>query len=219
MWCICFGRKRLTRLDMTIKDNMEIQELLNYTQAKFEDLKQLMSELSDRVNFTQTDLMLVLKDTNCHLYVILESERIIGCATLCIFHSPTGTKASIEDVVVSSAYRGQHLGKQLMEYVLEQAKAFAPIELHLTSNPMRVAANKLYQSLGFQRKETNCYQMMITDEASSTTGNDTLKQSITYLIGKERAEGNLEPITPLFVSRMLNVPLEEVEKCMKEMGA
>ena len=203
---------------MTIKDNMEIQELLNYTQAKFEDLKQLMSELSDRVNFTQTDLMLVLKDTNCHLYVILESERIIGCATLCIFHSPTETKASIEDVVVSSAYRGQHLGKQLMEYVLEQAKAFAPIELHLTSNPMRVAANKLYQSLGFQRKETNCYQMMITDEASSTTGNDTLKQSITYLIGKERAEGNLEPITPLFVSRMLNVPLDEVEKCMKEMG-
>lgn len=78
MWCICFGRKRLTRLDMTIKDNMEIQELLNYTQAQFEDLKQLMSELSDRVNFTQTDLMLVLKDTNCHLYVILESERIIG---------------------------------------------------------------------------------------------------------------------------------------------
>lgn len=137
--------------------------------------------------------MLVLKDSNCHLYVILESltpnpsssstklrtgageGRIIGCATLCVFHSPTGTKASIEDVVVSSAYRGQHLGKRLMEYVLEQAKAYAPIELHLTSNPMRVAANKLYQSLGFQRKETNCYQMMITDEASSTTGNDTLK--------------------------------------------
>lgn len=214
---------------------MEIQELQNYTQTQFEDLELLMSELSDRVNFTQTDLMLVLKDSNCHLYIILESltpdpssstklrtgageRRIIGCATLCVFHSPTGTKASIEDVVVSSAYRGQHLGKQLMEYVLEQAKAYAPIELHLTSNPMRVAANKLYQSLGFQKKETNCYQMMITDEASSTTGNDALKQSITYLIGKERAEGNLEPVTPLFVSRMLNVPLDEVEKCMKEMG-
>ena len=203
---------------MIIKDNMEIQELHNYTQAQFEDLTQLMTELSDRVNFTQSDLMLVLRDCNCHLYVILDGEHIVGCATLCIFHSPTGTKASIEDVVVSSAYRGQHLGKQLMEYVLEQAKAYAPIELHLTSNPMRVAANKLYQSLGFQKKETNCYQMMITDEASSTTGNDALKQSITYLIGKERAEGNLEPVTPLFVSRMLNVPLDEVEKCMKEMG-
>lgn len=196
---------------------MEIVELKNYTQAQFEDLKMLMSELSDRVDFTLTDLMLVLKDCNCHLYVILVGERIVGCATLCLFHSPTGTKASVEDVVVSSAYLGQHLGKQLMEYVLEQAQAYAPIELHLTSNPMRVAANKLYQSLGFQKKETNCYQMMITDEASSMTDNETLKQSITYLIGKERAEGNLEPITPLYVSLMHNVPLEDVEKCMKEM--
>lgn len=160
---------------------MEIQELQHYTQAQFEDLKQLMSELSDRVNFFQTDLMLVLKDSNCHLYVIVDGEHIIGCATLCVFHSPTGTKVSIEDVVVSSAYRGQHLGKQLMEYVLDQAKEYAPIELHLTSNPKRVAANHLYQSLGFQRKETNCYQMMTTSEASSTTDKDTLKQSITYL--------------------------------------
>ena len=46
---------------------------------------------------------------------------------------------------------------------------------------------------------------------------ELLKKDITYLIGKERAEGNLEPITPLYVSRVLNVPLEEVEKCLKEM--
>ena len=197
---------------------MEIQELQNYTQAQFEDLRQLMTELSDRVNFTQTDLMMVLRDENCHLYAILDGERIVGCVTLCIFHSPTGTKASIEDVVVSSAYRGQHLGKQLMKYVLEQAKAFAPIELHLTSNPMRVAANKLYQSLGFQMKETNCYQMTISESATNSSYTDSLKQSITYLIGKERAEGHIETITPDYVSRMLNVPLEEVEKCLKEMG-
>ena len=228
MYHTCFGRRRLTKLDMTIKDNMEIQELHNYTQAQFEDLKQLIAELSDRVNLTQTDLMLVLKDSNSHLYVILESltpgtspkgeGRIIGCATLCVFHSPTGTKASIEDVVVSSAYRGQHIGKQLMEYVLEQAKAFAPIELHLTSNPMRVAANKLYQSIGFQKKETNCYQMTISESASNSSYTDSLKQSITYLIGKERAEGNIETITPDYISRMFNVTLDDVEKCMKEMG-
>lgn len=222
---------------------MEILELQNYTQAQFEDLKQLMSELmeqrvekecshslsrvateeakgqlSDRVNFTQTDLMLVLKNSDCHLYAILDGERIIGCATLCIFHSPTGTKASIEDVVVSSAYRGQHLGKHLMEYVLEQAKAYAPIELHLTSNPKRVVANHLYQSLGFLRKETNCYQMTITGCLSESSNNDSLKQSITYLIGKERADGNVEPISSDYISRMLNVSLEEVENAMREMG-
>ena len=203
---------------MIIKNNMEIQELQNYTQTQYEDMKHLLSELSDRVNFSQADLMMVLKDSNCHLYAILDGERIVGCVTLCVFHSPTGTKASVEDVIVSSAYRGQHLGKQLMKYVLEQAKAFAPIELHLTSNPMRVAANKLYQSIGFQKKETNCYQMTISESASNSSYTDSLKQNITYLIGKERAEGNIETITPDYISRMLNVPQKDVEKCLKEMG-
>ena len=194
---------------------MEIQVLQSYTQAQFEDLKQLLSDLSDRVNFTQTDLMLVLKDSNCHLYVILDSERIVRCATLCVFHSPTGTKASIEDVVVSSAYRGQHLGKQLMEYVLEQAKAYAPIELHLTSNPKRVAANKLYQSIGFQKKETNCYQMSIVDGTTVQDYQEKLKQSITYLIGKERAEGNQEELTPEYISMVLGVDVDEVREVLK----
>lgn len=157
MQCVHFHREGVTT---GILLNMKIQELETYTQSQFEELKQLMTELSDRVSFSEQKLDDVLADSNCHLYVIIENGHIIGCATLCVFHSPTGTKASIEDVVVSSAYRGQHLGKQLMEHVLEASKTFAPIELHLTSNPKRTVANILYQSLGFERKETNCYRMM-----------------------------------------------------------
>ena len=45
-----------------------------------------------------------------------------------------------------------------------------------------------------------------------------LKKNIEYLIGMERQSGSMEVITPLYVSRMLNVPLEDVEKVMGEMG-
>ena len=45
-----------------------------------------------------------------------------------------------------------------------------------------------------------------------------LKKNIEYLIGMERQSGSMDVISPIYVSRMLNVPLEEVEKCMKEMG-
>lgn len=41
---------------------------------------------------------------------------------------------------------------------------------------------------------------------------------IEYFIGIERHSGSMDAISPLYVSRMLNVLLEEVEKCMKEMG-
>jgi hypothetical protein len=45
-----------------------------------------------------------------------------------------------------------------------------------------------------------------------------LKKNIEYLIGMERHSGSMEVITPLYVSRMLNVPLADVEAAMKEMG-
>ena len=34
--------------------------------------------------------------------------------------------------------------------------------IHLTSNPKREAANALYQKMGFEKKETNCYMMKIS---------------------------------------------------------
>ena len=45
-----------------------------------------------------------------------------------------------------------------------------------------------------------------------------LKKNIEYLIGMERQSGSMDVITPLYVSRMLNVPLEEVEKVMKNIS-
>ena len=56
------------------------------------------------------------------------------------------------------------------------------------------------------------------EQASTTFSNSLgdLKKNIEYLIGMERQSGSMDVITPLYVSRMLNVPLEEVEKVMKE---
>ena len=52
------------------------------------------------------------------------------------------------------------------------------------------------------------------DTFSNSLGD--LKKDIEYLIGMERQSGSMDVITPLYVSRMLNVPLEEVEKVMKD---
>ena len=56
------------------------------------------------------------------------------------------------------------------------------------------------------------------EQASTTFSNSfgDLKKNIEYLIGMERQSGSMDVITPLYVSRMLNVPLEEVEKVMRE---
>lgn len=46
---------------------------------------------------------------------------------------------------------------------------------------------------------------------------EKLKKDIEYITDMERRSGSMDLITPLYVSRMLNVPLEEVEKVMKNM--
>ena len=44
-----------------------------------------------------------------------------------------------------------------------------------------------------------------------------LKEKIEQLVVMERKSGSMDVITPLYVSRMLNVPIEEVERVMKGM--
>lgn len=55
-------------------------------------------------------------------------------------------------------------------------------------------------------------------QASFSNSLGDLKKNNEYLIGMERQSGSMDVISPLYVSRMLNVPLEDVEKSMKEMG-
>jgi GNAT superfamily N-acetyltransferase len=91
-----------------------------------------------------------------------DEKHIVGCATLCVFESPTGRKASVEDVVVLPAYRGQGIGRTLLQRIIDFAKnKLAPIDLRLTSNPTRTEANALYQALGFVQRETNVYKMSL----------------------------------------------------------
>ena len=142
---------------------IEIVELNTLTDAQVQEVLGLMGELDLTITVTPEMVRRTVEAPGTHFIAVTAEEHIIGCASLCVFDSPTGRKASIEDVVVSTAYRGQHIGKQLMKHVIEYAKTLVPINLQLTSRPERIAANKLYQSLGFQKRETNAYRMEILD--------------------------------------------------------
>ncbi len=141
----------------------KIVELNTLTDTQVQEVIALMGELDPTITVTPEMVKRTVEAPGTHFIAVAAEEHIIGCASLCVFESPTGRKASIEDVVVSSAFRGQHIGKRLMEHVIEYARMLAPINLQLTSRPEREAANKLYQSLGFQKRETNAYRMEILD--------------------------------------------------------
>ena len=141
---------------------MEIVELQGLTDSQTGEIQDLMKQLTPDINVTAENLLETVESPNTHFFVLVEDGLILGCASLCVFESPTGRKASVEDVVVSLLYRGQGLGRKLMEHIIDYAKKeLAPIDLHLTSNPKRVSANALYKAVGFEKRETNVYRMVI----------------------------------------------------------
>lgn len=138
-----------------------VEELSSYTSQDMVDIDSLMHELSATSFCNEHLLADALDDVNVHVYVIRDEGHIVATGTLCIKHTLEFTIADVESVVVSSKCRGRGYGKELMTAMIEAAKRMNVHHLQLTSNPARVAANRLYQNMGFVRYETNCYKMII----------------------------------------------------------
>lgn len=106
-------------------------------------------ELADIVASPVTTLLVASDDG---------SGTVLGSLTLVIFRTPTGMRAWIEDVVVDEAARGRGVGEALNRYAIGVAAERGAAKVDLTSRPSRQAANRLYQRLGFVRRDTNIYR-------------------------------------------------------------
>ena len=86
-----------------------------------------------------------------------QDGEMVGMGCLCVFASPTGVHAHIEDVVVDESQRGKGTGEAIVKALLAEARAQSLQGVSLTCNPRRAAANRLYQRLGFKQWQTNNY--------------------------------------------------------------
>ena len=138
----------------------EIIKIQSYSPEYHEAMQRFLDQLTTNpMTLTEEMFRQLLASPNSHLFFLMKDEQIAGMLTVGIYHSPTGGKAWIEDVVVDETFRGQGLSKLLVAHAIEFTKSQGIPSLMLTSNPKRIAANKLYQAMGFGRKETNVYRM------------------------------------------------------------
>ena len=113
---------------------------------------------------------------------------------------------------MNPACRGQHIGRQLMEHIIDFARReLGDVDLHLTSSPRRVA-NNLYRSIGFQQRETNVYNLEIRSSVVSR-----LRE---FIENEGRScSMDLAGITPEYVYRMWggSVAIEDIATAMEEL--
>jgi ribosomal protein S18 acetylase RimI-like enzyme len=87
---------------------------------------------------------------------------LVGMGTLVPIYTLSRTAGYIHDVVVDTNYQGHGIGTEIISRLLQWAKDERGMEyVDLTSRSDRLVANRLYQSIGFQLRETNCYRYIL----------------------------------------------------------
>lgn len=140
---------------------MKIYEAKAITDDIVRAFEKLIPQLSPNSPIpSKTDLVEIINSKNTILF-IAEDEIILGTLTLSIYKTPTGNKVWIEDVVVDNDARGKAIGQKLTQYAINYVSKKGFKKIDLTSTPERVAANKLYQKMGFKKRKTNVYRLLI----------------------------------------------------------
>jgi ribosomal protein S18 acetylase RimI-like enzyme len=143
---------------------IHITEIIDITDDVVATFARLIPQLSSSSPPPDADqLAEMAADPNIVIYGARETDTgsMVGTLTLAFFRIPTGLQARIEDVVVEEAARGLGVGRRLTEVAIDRARATGAKAVGLTSRPSREAANALYSSMGFERRETNVYQLKL----------------------------------------------------------
>jgi GNAT superfamily N-acetyltransferase len=96
----------------------------------------------------------IQKYPNYKIYVAEQNTAIVGTFALLImdnlahFGTPSGI---VEDVAVRADLQGMGIGKEMMNFALEQCRLAGCYKMVLSSNLRRKQAHAFYESLGFKK--------------------------------------------------------------------
>ncbi|MBX2875426.1 MAG: GNAT family N-acetyltransferase [Saprospiraceae bacterium] len=135
-----------------------ITEVEEISPADYQSYCDLLPQLSPHVSLPSFEYLNQVLASSQVSFFMAKNEVLVGGLTLVFNHLTTGLSVRIEDVIVDQQMRGRGLGRRLMEEALVKAEAVGAKAISLSSNPKRIAANQLYQRLGFEQITTNVYR-------------------------------------------------------------
>ncbi|HEX6447457.1 MAG TPA: GNAT family N-acetyltransferase [Streptosporangiales bacterium] len=140
-------------------ESVEVHPLRDPSEETVARLAELLRQLSSSARpLDRETLRRTLDCPTNTLLVAWQDGRPVGMLTLVVFPIPSGIRAWIEDVVVDEDLRGHGIGATLTNEAVRVAHIRGARTIDLTSRPSRVAANRMYQRLGFQQRESTVYR-------------------------------------------------------------
>ena len=146
---------------------MIIKLLTEYSPETANRIRELLIQLSrsgkDRGEIPKDWFeSLIASDSHDMLLAIDDEGKIQGIATLSIIMGPIVRKvAYLEDFVTDESVRGQGVGSQLWQAILNWAKSKNCTELNFTSGHGREVAQEFYKKRGAEIYDTNFFRLAL----------------------------------------------------------
>lgn len=116
--------------------------------------------IHDGTKYSREDLHEIIIDDDRPIFVAAEDDNVLGYC-FCQYKGPATSKCIkpfsqlfIDDLCVDESARGKRVGRQLFEYVKEEARRLGCYEVSLNVWEGNDAARKFYEKMGMKPKET-----------------------------------------------------------------
>lgn len=125
-------------------------------------LNTLLQQLTPRADARDgAYLREVVDQPDVYIYAAMLDDEIIGIVIGIVALTLLRKTMYIEEMVVDEEHRGKGAGKLLVEHALSKAQEMGVKEIDLTSNASRTSAIALYESFGFQKRDTNAFRLVL----------------------------------------------------------
>ena len=139
--------------------DFDIEVATEWRQELFVGVLQLLSELtSSPQRPSASEFKSIIESSATRLLVAIDAGTVVGMLTLILVRIPTGLRAHIEDVAVTQSHRRRGIGEALTLAAIRLAQDAGVRTIDLTSRPEREAAIRLYERLGFKRRDTGVFR-------------------------------------------------------------
>lgn len=140
------------------------QKILKLIKDKFiynlDEVKTLVNQLDPSAKINEMSLYKAILDG--YISKIKEDGELIGMGWIFPRRTLLRKQAVVEDMIVNEKYRGRGLGEKILLDLINWAKKQKIEVIELTTNSKRVAANSLYQKIGFKLHPTNHYLLNLS---------------------------------------------------------
>ncbi len=139
------------------------EKILKKVKEKFsfdlDRVKELTTQLDSTAEINEQSLYKAMLDG--YVYQIKEEGKLLGMGWIFPRQTILRSQAVVEDMIVDESQRGKGLGEKILLELIKWAKDQGVEVVELTTNPKRIAANSLYQKVGFKLHETNHYLLKL----------------------------------------------------------